>query len=168
MPAKSALSKLLWDTLDSRQVTQNAVLRQVDRRHRTWLPCACGQIVRQGRRQCLVLKVRSGLICTMPTAPHQTFLDCCDSWTRFRLPVEMRSHGFRSGVLWRIREMFYTASFAAIPHVVRVLATAPAMASYSYFQFPAWVEICRRRHNLSVPDDLAPDYFEHLTNFRSL
>jgi hypothetical protein len=62
----------------------------------------------------------------------------------------------------------YTASFAAIPHVVRVLATAPAMASYSYFQFPAWVEICRRRHNISVPDDLAPDYFEALNKLPKL
>jgi hypothetical protein len=62
----------------------------------------------------------------------------------------------------------YTASFAAVPHVVRVLSTAPAMASYSYFQFPAWVEICRRRHNLCVPDDLAPDYFEALNKLPKL
>jgi hypothetical protein len=32
----------------------------------------------------------------------------------------------------------YSASFAAVPHIVRVLATAPAAASFVYLQFPAW------------------------------
>jgi hypothetical protein len=56
----------------------------------------------------------------------------------------------------------YSASFAAVPHVVRVLAAAPAAASFVYFQFPTWVEICRQRHKLTVPDDLSSDYFEAL------
>jgi hypothetical protein len=56
----------------------------------------------------------------------------------------------------------YSASFAAVPHVVRVLASAPTEASFAYFQFPAWVEICRQRHKLAVPDDLSNDYFEAL------
>ena len=56
----------------------------------------------------------------------------------------------------------YSASFAAVPHVIRVLATAPAKASGSYFQFPSWVEICRQRHGLTVPGHLAADYFQAL------
>jgi hypothetical protein len=56
----------------------------------------------------------------------------------------------------------YTASFAAVPHVVRVLATSPSSASFTYFQFPAWVEICRQRHNLTVPDELSASYFTAL------
>ncbi|WP_158823025.1 hypothetical protein [Granulicella sp. S156] len=52
----------------------------------------------------------------------------------------------------------YSASFAAVPHVVRVLALAPERASGSFFQFPAWVEICRHRKNVSVPDALSASY----------
>jgi hypothetical protein len=48
----------------------------------------------------------------------------------------------------------YSASFAAVPHVVTALATNPARASGAYFQFPAWVEICRHRNGVEVPDDL--------------
>ena len=54
----------------------------------------------------------------------------------------------------------YSASFAAVPHVVRVLALAPERASGSFFQFPAWVEICRRRKNVPVPDALSAAYAE--------
>ena len=32
----------------------------------------------------------------------------------------------------------YSASFAAVPHVVEVLSTAPEVADFSFFQFPAW------------------------------
>jgi hypothetical protein len=62
----------------------------------------------------------------------------------------------------------YTASFAAVPHVVRVLSTAPTKASASYFQFPAWVEICRQRHGLIIPQALALDYFHALKELAGL
>jgi hypothetical protein len=39
----------------------------------------------------------------------------------------------------------YSASFAAVPHVVRAMAVAPTRADAGYFQFPAWVEISRQR-----------------------
>jgi hypothetical protein len=45
----------------------------------------------------------------------------------------------------------YTASFAAVPHIVAGLATNPTRASGTYFQFPAWVEICRHRNGVEVP-----------------
>jgi hypothetical protein len=62
----------------------------------------------------------------------------------------------------------YSASFAAVPHVIRVLATAPTRASYSYFSFPAWVEICRHRHGIRVPVNLQPAYDEALSKLPAL
>jgi hypothetical protein len=52
----------------------------------------------------------------------------------------------------------YPASFAAVPHVVRALATAPDRAGAVYLQFPAWVEICRKRQDVAVPPDLRDAY----------
>lgn len=62
----------------------------------------------------------------------------------------------------------YSASFAAVPHVVRALASAPASADSTYFQFPAWVEICRRKNDVTVPEELAPAYFDALSQLPSL
>jgi len=62
----------------------------------------------------------------------------------------------------------YTASFAAVPHVVRFVASNPSAASFVYFQFPAWVEICRQRHAITVPSDLRGDYFDALKRLGSL
>jgi hypothetical protein len=62
----------------------------------------------------------------------------------------------------------YSASFAAVPHVVRVLSTGPTRAHFSYFQFPAWVEICRQKKDVAVPEDLAADYFAALARLPSL
>ena len=52
----------------------------------------------------------------------------------------------------------YSASFAAVPHVVAYLGTAPTRADFSFFQFPAWVEICRVKHGIEVPSELAAAY----------
>jgi hypothetical protein len=62
----------------------------------------------------------------------------------------------------------YTASFAAVPHVVRFLASHPSAAPSVYFQFPAWIEICRQRRAMAVPDDLSSDYFAALKMLESL
>ena len=62
----------------------------------------------------------------------------------------------------------YSASFAAVPHVVRALASAPASADSVYFHFPAWVEICRKKDNVEIPEDLAPAYFEALAQLPAL
>src|SRR5215213_10250912 len=62
----------------------------------------------------------------------------------------------------------YSASFAAVPHVVRILAQAPDKADFSYFQFPAWVEICRQKKSVLVPKDLESDYFSALQRLPSL
>jgi len=62
----------------------------------------------------------------------------------------------------------YSASFAAVPHVVAALAAAPARADASYFQFPAWVEICRAKKDTEVPEDLRTSYFEALARLPGL
>jgi len=62
----------------------------------------------------------------------------------------------------------YSASFAAVPHVVEALAFAPLKADFSYFQFPAWVEVCRAKKGAAVPEELAPAYFEALSRLPAL
>jgi hypothetical protein len=62
----------------------------------------------------------------------------------------------------------YSASFAAVPHVVRALASAPLKADFAYFQFPAWVEICRLKNTVEIPDDLSAAYFAALARLPTL
>ena len=62
----------------------------------------------------------------------------------------------------------YSASFAAVPHVDAALASSPMKADFTYFQFPAWVEICRKKSGVPVPEDIAPSYFEALSQLPAL
>jgi hypothetical protein len=62
----------------------------------------------------------------------------------------------------------YSASFAAVPHVVQALSNAPAKAHFSFFQFPAWVEICRHKHQTQIPPDLKDAYAAALARLPSL
>lgn len=62
----------------------------------------------------------------------------------------------------------YSASFAAVPHVVRALATAPERAGFPYFAFPARVEVCRQRTGEPIPDDLRDSYFTALAELPAL
>ena len=62
----------------------------------------------------------------------------------------------------------YSASFAAVPHVVRALSIAPTKADSSFFQFPAWVEVCRQKTATPVPEDLRQAYFDALAWLPSL
>jgi hypothetical protein len=62
----------------------------------------------------------------------------------------------------------YSASFAAVPHVVRILAQAPDKVDFSYFQFPAWVEICRQNKSMAIPEELRADYFAALRQLPAL
>ncbi len=56
----------------------------------------------------------------------------------------------------------YSASFAAVPHVVRILSKDSTKADYSFFHFPAWVEICRQKKGVIIPVELEADYFSAL------
>lgn len=62
----------------------------------------------------------------------------------------------------------YDASYAAVPHVVAALQQDPVQAGFDFFQFPAWVEICRVRSGPPIPDDLTGPYFEALAKLPSL
>jgi hypothetical protein len=62
----------------------------------------------------------------------------------------------------------YSASFAAVPHVVACLAKAPTKADFTFFQFPAWVEVCRQRRNVPIPQDLATAYWEAMAKLPQL
>ena len=53
----------------------------------------------------------------------------------------------------------YSASFATVPHIVRILSQDPTKADYSFFEFPAWVEICRQKKAVVIPKELEADYF---------
>ena len=56
----------------------------------------------------------------------------------------------------------YSASFAAVPHVIATLSKSPISAHESYFHFPSWVEICRSKQEVEVPADLHDAYFSSL------
>jgi hypothetical protein len=62
----------------------------------------------------------------------------------------------------------YSASFAAVPYVVEFLAQDPQRADHSYFQFPAWVEICRAKNGIDVPAELAQTYTAALARLPGL
>jgi hypothetical protein len=62
----------------------------------------------------------------------------------------------------------YSASFAAVPHVIAALATDPLKADSTYFQFPAWVECCRVNKDVPIPEDLAWDYKRALSQLPRL
>lgn len=62
----------------------------------------------------------------------------------------------------------FSASFAAVPHVIAALATAPSEADGAFFQFPAWVEICRVKNQTEIPADLEAAYFEALARLPGL
>lgn len=62
----------------------------------------------------------------------------------------------------------YSASFAAVPHVIEALSRAPQEASEVYFHFPAWVEICRQKNAVEIPSDLEAPYFDALARLPAL
>ena len=62
----------------------------------------------------------------------------------------------------------YPASFAAVPHIVRVLASAPTRADASFFQLPACIEIARFRKSIAVPSDLHEAYVGALRQMPAL
>ena len=62
----------------------------------------------------------------------------------------------------------YSASFAAVPHVIRALKQAPTKADFTYFQFPAWVEVSRQKSSVEIPKELEEPYFLALSELPSL
>lgn len=62
----------------------------------------------------------------------------------------------------------YSASFAAVPHVIHFLSLAPSKADFSYFQFPAWIEICRQKNSVPIPKELEGADFAALEKLPSI
>lgn len=62
----------------------------------------------------------------------------------------------------------YSASFAAVPHVIAAIASSPERVTDVYFHFPAWIEICRHKNGVDVPDELLADYFDSLSRIPAL
>jgi hypothetical protein len=52
----------------------------------------------------------------------------------------------------------YSASFAAVPHIVNTLANATDRACADFFSLPASIEVARIRRNVPVPADLRLAY----------
>lgn len=62
----------------------------------------------------------------------------------------------------------YSASFAAVPHIVEVMALDPARATISFFLLPAEIELARIDRGVSVPEQLAVAYQAALTRIPPL
>ena len=52
----------------------------------------------------------------------------------------------------------YSASFAAAPHIVAILAQAPERATLSHFLLPASIELARATHDAEIPEHLIDGY----------
>ena len=55
----------------------------------------------------------------------------------------------------------YSASFAAVPHILRIAASSPDRADYNFFLLPTSIEVarCADGEPFAIPDDLADGYF---------
>ena len=62
----------------------------------------------------------------------------------------------------------YSASFAVVPHVIEAIVSSPEGVTDVYFHFPAWIEICRHKNSVDVPDELAGAYFDALKRVPAL
>jgi len=56
----------------------------------------------------------------------------------------------------------YSASFAAVPHIVATAAVHPERATYNYFLLPTCIEIARVKNGVMIPDHLKAAYFHAL------
>ena len=63
----------------------------------------------------------------------------------------------------------YTASYAAVPHIIRVLASAPTRAPGDFFLLPACIEMARLNgRGPEVPAELREDYWAALQRIPAL
>ena len=62
----------------------------------------------------------------------------------------------------------YPASFAAVPHVISILAEHRDRACFDFFLLPASIEVARNRHGVSMPADLEASYHESLQRLPAL
>lgn len=63
----------------------------------------------------------------------------------------------------------YSASFAAVPHIIRILESGPTRATWDFFLLPACIEISRwRGRGPQIPEELRDSYFGALQRIPSL
>ena len=62
----------------------------------------------------------------------------------------------------------YSASFAAVPHVIEILSRHLNRACFDFFLLPASIEVARFRHEIVVPHELAEDYHRSLARLPGL
>jgi hypothetical protein len=59
----------------------------------------------------------------------------------------------------------YTASYAAVPHIVQIASSAGTPIDFSFFQLPAAVEVARRGgRGPEIPEQLASGYHQALAH----
>jgi len=57
----------------------------------------------------------------------------------------------------------FSASFAAVPHIVAILAEAPERATPSHFLLPTSIELARAAHDAEIPAHLIDGYVTALS-----
>lgn len=62
----------------------------------------------------------------------------------------------------------YSASFAAVPEIVKHLAGCPERATASFFSLPAAIEVAREKEGIEVPAELKEEYFSAVSRLGSL
>jgi hypothetical protein len=63
----------------------------------------------------------------------------------------------------------YTASYAAVPHIIRILALAPTRAHWDFFLLPTSIEISRwRGRGPEIPAELSDAYLSALQRVPAL
>lgn len=62
----------------------------------------------------------------------------------------------------------YSASFAAVPHIVDAATKDPHRATYNYFLLPACIEIARVKKNVPISTGLDSAYFQSLSDLLGL
>lgn len=56
----------------------------------------------------------------------------------------------------------YSASFAAVPAIVRCMKGSPDKVTASFFSLPASIEVARKKAGMDVPEEMRKDYFSAL------
>ncbi len=104
----------------------------------------------------------------MPTEKRPIFLRCYVSSIRFLSRMASKNPGFRSGAHWHIRVTYIPLRLPQFRMSSKLWRARQSGHPGTYFQFPAWVEICRHRKGVAVPSDLQVDYFEALSRMPAL
>jgi hypothetical protein len=89
-----------------------------------------------------------------------------------RLPLKQEAESEPYFSLWSAlchQGDVYTGSYAAVPHIVRIMELAPERVPWTLFQMVACIEIARvAGRGPEMPSDLAESYFAALTRIPAI